>query len=79
MIIVESRKTVKPAKRKLRKQLKEYGITLKELATHQDCKNHYQTVKLAFSEDSFYWNQDIVNLAERMIEEKKCINVETVK
>jgi hypothetical protein len=79
MIIVESRDRVKSAKRKLKKQLKNFGITLITLASHQDCRHHYQTVKAAFSADSYYWNQDLVNLAERLIEERKGKNPETVK
>lgn len=71
MINVESRKAIKPAKRKIKKQLKEYGITLKQLSEKEECTVHYQTVKAAFSDDTFYWNQDIINLAVQMIEEKK--------
>lgn len=71
MINVESRKEIKKAKRQIKKQLKEYRITLKQLSEREECTVHYQTVKDAFSEDSNYYNRDLMALAQQMIEEKK--------
>ncbi len=71
MIIPVSKKEIKPAKKKLRKLLDNHQITLKQLADDDRCPVHYQTVKKAFSDDSFYWHQDVANLVGLMIEEKK--------
>jgi hypothetical protein len=71
MIIPASKKEVKPAKRKLRKLLDNQRITLKDLADDERCPVHYQTVKKALSDETFYWHQDLANLALEMIEEKK--------
>lgn len=73
MIIVGSRKEIKPAKRKIRSQLRQYSISLKDICAAEECRFHYNTIKAAFNPDSFYWNQTIIDLAEQMINEKKGI------
>lgn len=73
MIIVESRKAIKQAKRKMKRQIREYGITLKDICANDECQFHYNTIKAAFNPDSFYWNQTIIDLTEKMINEKKGI------
>ncbi|WPV66323.1 hypothetical protein [Chitinophaga sp. LS1] len=80
MAKVEVRITAKPeksgikkAKERLKKRLDNHGITLIKLSEREECNVHYQTVKAAFSTNSFYWNQDVVNLAQDMIEEKKMV------
>ena len=71
MVTPKSKREIKAAKRKLRKQIDDHKIELKELASDKRCDYHYNTVKSAFNEDSYYWNQSLAELALEIIEEKK--------
>lgn len=80
MITVESRKERKKAKRRLRIRLKDMGINMKEieakvkdefLTGNISCSFHYTTIKRAFDPETYYWNQELINLAKTMIAEKK--------
>lgn len=81
MIIAESTVERKLAKRKLRKQLNNYGITIKDvqakLKDQQEISFHYNTVRDALNGETKYWNQEVINLAEQMIEEKKALSTTT--
>ena len=61
----------KAAKRKLRKLIKNHGITMREIDARSPF--HYNTVRDAFNSDTKYWNDNIINLALEMIEEKKLL------
>lgn len=61
--------TVKAAKRKLRRQLKKYGVKLKDVASRTEL--HYQTVKKALDPEDRYWNASIAQAAEELIDESK--------
>lgn len=71
MRTVESLSNVKVAKRKLRNQMRNFRITVKQVGERSIY--HAQTVKNALNPLDRYWNQDVVNLAYQMIEEKKSI------
>ena len=70
MIIPKSKREIKSAKRKLRRLIDNHKIELKDLASDERCDYHYNTVKAAFNKDSYYWNQQLAELALKMIEEK---------
>jgi hypothetical protein len=69
MIIAESAIERKAAKRKLRRQLKDVNIILKDICARSSF--HYNTVVSAFDPGHKHWNQTLVDLAVEMIEEKK--------
>lgn len=61
----------------VRAKLKNYRITLKAIEERsgelrEDGKPfHRNTVWAAFDKENKYYNEDLINLAEKMIEEKK--------
>lgn len=61
--------TVKAAKRKIRSQMKKYGIKLKDVGARS--VHHYQTVKRALEPEERYWNDEIASIANNLIYEKK--------
>lgn len=61
--------TVKAAKRKIRSQMKKFGIKLKDVGALS--VHHYQTVKRALEPEERYWNDEIASIAEKLISEKK--------
>ncbi|MVT11339.1 hypothetical protein [Chitinophaga tropicalis] len=69
MIIAVSTQERKREKSRMAKMLKEYRITMKDVEA--ECDYHYQTVRNALNSDSKYWNQNIIDLAERLILEKQ--------
>jgi hypothetical protein len=71
MIIPESKKQIKRAKKRLIKLIDDHKITRKDVADDDRCPIGYQTVKEHFSADHPYWNQDVANLVFEMIEDKK--------
>lgn len=80
MITVESRKERKRQKAQMRLKMRSVCITMRdiELRLQEDVAMgiraggyHYNTIKMAFNPDNYYWNQDLINLANNMITEKK--------
>lgn len=60
----------KAAKRRIRKALRDHKITMQEVKDRSG-NFHYNTVRDAFNHETKYWNQEIIDLAVGMIEEKK--------
>lgn len=60
----------KAAKRRIKKALRDHNITLKDVKERSG-NFHYNTVMRAFDHETKYWNQELVDLATGMIEEKK--------
>lgn len=68
MTTVELRK-VKSEKMKLRRSMKNYRVTVREVASRTEY--HEQTVKSALSPDQKYWNQSIVDVARQILAERR--------
>lgn len=69
MIIAESAPERKAAKRAIRKQMKQVNIILKDVCAKSTY--HYNTVVTAFDPEHKHWNQSLINLALKMIDDKK--------
>lgn len=75
---VSTTRQQKAKKGNIRCRLKNYKISLRDIEERsgeiegRDGKRfHYNTITNAFDKDHKYWNEDLIDLAERMIEEKK--------
>lgn len=69
MRIAVSLKEQRKSKAHLRKEMKNYKVLVKEVA--EKVPFHIQTVKAALDAESKYWNQQIIDAAWELIEEKK--------
>lgn len=64
----------KAAKRKLRERMKNFSVTIKDVADRmleEGRPLHYQTVRDALNSEVKYWNQSVIDMVELMITEKK--------
>ncbi len=74
MIIAVSTQERRMAKSKLRTQMKNYKIKIQDVADRLKevgTPFHYNTVRKNLDKDCQDWNETILNLVEKMIEEKK--------
>jgi hypothetical protein len=69
MRITESTQQMKRAKERLTTLMRVYKISRREVTKKSEY--HYITVCNALDVNKPYWNQDIINLVEQMIEGKK--------
>lgn len=69
MIIAESTEQMELEKDRLTTLMRVYRITREEVTSRISL--HYNSVCRALNKKERYWNQDVINLVEQMIEEKR--------
>jgi hypothetical protein len=63
----------KAAKRKLRGRMKEFRVTIQDVAGV--CQYHYNTVRDALNPETKYWNAEVVARCEQIITERQNVSV----
>lgn len=80
IMTVSTTRQQKAKKGNIRCRLKNYKISLRDIEERSGeirdgKKYHYNTISAAFDKDHKYWNEQLIGLAERMIEEKKNLSL----